>query len=78
MVSNLECFSWLGDELREYINCGAQGNLPPFHSALSMESTGILGDNSRNTPQFMQPTSGMRFAARGLAVRHLFKDVFIS
>ncbi|KAI6176648.1 hypothetical protein M3Y97_00821300 [Aphelenchoides bicaudatus] len=67
MVANLECFNWLGEELRDYITCGAQGNLPPFHSAMSMEQSGILGDNQRNTPQFMQPSSGMRFAARGLA-----------
>lgn len=73
MVANLECFSWLGDDLREYINCGAQGNLPLFHSSLSMEQPGILGDNSRNTPQFMQPASGMKFATRGLTVCFFFE-----
>lgn len=87
MIMGLECFSWLGDELRyvletsnpqgficfsEYIACGAQGNLPAFHiQTIGMEpSGGILGDNQRNTPQFM-PASGMRFTARGLAVSHI-------
>jgi hypothetical protein len=76
MVSNLDCFSWLGDELREYITCGSQGNLPAFHSTLNMEQSGILGDNLRNTPQFMQPASGMKFAARGLGVSYLSQFLF--
>jgi hypothetical protein len=68
MISNLECFSWLNEELREYITCGAQGNLPSFHTQnISLEQSGIIGENSRNTP-IMQSSSaaGMRFNTRGV------------
>lgn len=69
MVSNLECFGWLNDELREYITCGAQGNLPSFHTqTMPTEPSGIINDNPRNTPHFQQTTPvGMRFKAHGVS-----------
>jgi hypothetical protein len=70
MVSELECFHWLNEDLKEYITFGAQGVLPPSHTAnmaLEQQQSNLLADNQRNTPQFMQ-ASGMRFSARGLTV----------
>ncbi|KAI6214776.1 hypothetical protein M3Y94_00308400 [Aphelenchoides besseyi] len=60
MVSTLECYNWLNDELREYITFGAQGILPPSHG----QGTGA--DNMRNTPQPLQSTTPLRFPMRTL------------
>ncbi|KAI6187815.1 CCR4-Not complex component [Aphelenchoides besseyi] len=66
MVSTLECYNWLNDELREYITYGAQGILPPSHVANLSSGQGTGADNMRNTPQPLQSTTPLRFPMRTL------------